>query len=166
MLQLPHTLRAPIAGLFTTLTAAAALLSPGPARAQPVAPGATVSYKVVTASERGTCIQIGLDLARLVAPQAGIRLELLPSKGSADNVSRLRYDTDVKLAIVQSDVYQAFIDYADGGNATAAELIRPLRVVLPLYDEESHFVVRADSPLQYAHEIRGRRMNIAHCTCA
>jgi TRAP transporter TAXI family solute receptor len=160
MLHLPRTLRALAASLFITLTVPVALLSPGTAPAQQAVPTPMVSYKIVTASERGTYIQIGRDLARFVAPQAGIQLESLPSKGSADNVSRLRYDTDVKLAIVQSDVYQAFVDYAEAGNATAADLIRPLRVVLPLYDEEIYFVVRADSPLQYVHEIKGRRINI------
>jgi TRAP transporter TAXI family solute receptor len=121
---------------------------------------APVTYKIVTASERGTYIQIGRDLARFVAPQAGVQLEALPSKGSADNVRRLRYDTDVKLAIVQSDVYQAFLDFALKGDAEAAELIKPLRVVLPLYDEEIYFIVRADSPLQYVHEIRDHTINI------
>ena len=71
---------------------------------------AAVDYKIVTASERGTYIQIGNDLARFVAPDADIALQVLPSKGSADNVNRLRYDTGVKFAIVQSDVYQAFLD--------------------------------------------------------
>ena len=139
--------------------ALALLLAPlGAALAQGAQP--TVTYKIVTASDRGTYIQIGRDLARFVAPQAGIQLEALPSKGSADNVSRLRYDTDVKLAIVQSDVYQAFLDYAARGSAEASELIKPLRVVLPLYDEEIYFVVRADSPMQFVHEIRDARINI------
>ena len=160
MSHLPRTLHALAAALFTMLSATAALVSPGAALAQPSASTPTVSYKIVTASERGTYIQIGRDLARFVAPQAGIQLEALPSKGSADNVSRLRYDTGVKFAIVQSDVYQAFVDYADAGNTVAADLIRPLRVVLPLYDEEIYFVVRTDSPLQYVHEIKGRRINI------
>jgi TRAP transporter TAXI family solute receptor len=130
----------------------------GAASAQAASP--TVMYKIVTASDRGTYIQIGRDLSRFIAPQAGINLEAMPSKGSADNVSRLRYDTDVKLAIVQSDVYQAFLDYAAQGNVEAAELIKPLRVILPLYDEEIYFVVRADSPLQFVHEIRGLKINI------
>jgi TRAP transporter TAXI family solute receptor len=134
------------------------LASCGTAWAQATLP--TVMYKIVTASDRGTYIQIGRDLSRFIAPQASIQLEALPSKGSADNVSRLRYDTDVKLAIVQSDVYQAFLDYAARGNAEAADLIRPLRVVLPLYDEEIYFVVRADSPLQFVHEIRNLKINI------
>jgi TRAP transporter TAXI family solute receptor len=142
----------------TLAALAGGLLIGGAVFAQATLP--TISYKIVTASERGTYIQIGRDLARFVAPQAGIQLESMPSKGSADNVSRLRYDTNVKLAIVQSDVYQAFLDYAAKGNSEAAELIRPLRVVLPLYDEEIYFVVRTDSPLQFVHEIKDRKINI------
>ncbi len=121
---------------------------------------AAVEYKIVTASERGTYIQIGRDLAKFVAPDADMVLDVLSSKGSADNLNRLRYEANVKLAIVQSDVYQAFLDYAAAGNADASRLIRPLRVVMPLYNEEIYFIVRADSPLQYVHEIKDKRMNV------
>jgi uncharacterized protein len=121
---------------------------------------AAAEYKIVTASERGTYIQIGRDLAKYIAPEADIVLEVLPSKGSSENVNRLRYELNVKLAIVQSDVYQAFLDFAAAGNTDAARLIRPLRVIMPLYNEEIYFIVRADSPLKYVHEIRDRKMNI------
>ena len=53
---------------------------------------AAVDYKIVTASERGTYIRIGRDLAEFVAPAADIKLEALPSAGSADNARRLRYE--------------------------------------------------------------------------
>lgn len=120
----------------------------------------TAQYKVVTASERGTYIQIGRDLGRFVAPDADIVLEALPSAGSAENVRRLRFEPGVKLALVQSDVYQAFLDQAAGGNAEAANMIRPLRVVMPLYSEEIYFIARADSPLEYVHEIENMRINV------
>lgn len=162
-----HRTRAPHAprGARSALASrAAALLLAGLALLFAAAPAAAadppVPYKIVTASERGTYIQIGRDLGRFVAPDAGIQLESLPSKGSAENVRRLRYDLGVKLAIVQSDVYQAFLDYAAAGNVEAGELIRPLRVVLPLYNEEIYFVVRADSPLQFVHEIKDQKINI------
>jgi TRAP transporter TAXI family solute receptor len=121
---------------------------------------AQVDYKIVTASERGTYIQIGRDLATFVAPDAGIALEVLPSAGSAENVRRLRYEAGVKFALVQSDVYQAYIDQAAGGNAEARQLLRKLRLILPLYNEEIYFVVRADSKLQYVHDIRDARINV------
>jgi len=120
---------------------------------------AAAEFKIVTASDRGTYIQIGRNLAEFVAPQADIALEALPSAGSAENVRRLRYEPGVKMALVQSDVYQAFLDQAAGGNADARDMIRPLRVIMPLYNEEIYFVVREDSPLNYIHEIKDVKIN-------
>ena len=115
---------------------------------------AAADYKIVTASERGTYIQIGKDLGKFIAPSADINLEALPSAGSSENVRRLRHEPGVKFALVQSDVYQAYLDQAAGGNAQARDLIKPLRVILPLYDEEIYFIVRADSNLNFLHEIK------------
>lgn len=120
---------------------------------------AAAEYKIVTASSRGTYIKIGQDLAQFVAPAADVKLEVLPSAGSAENVRRLRYDAGVKLALVQSDVYQAFLDIAAGGNAEARDMIRPLRVIMPLYNEEIYFIARADSELNYIHEIKNARIS-------
>ena len=120
---------------------------------------AQVDLKIVTASERGTYIKIGRDLAEFVAPSAGINLESVPSAGSAENVRRLRYEQGVKLALVQSDVYQSFLDMAAGGNAAAGNLIRPMRVIMPLYNEEIYFIARADAPLNYIHEIKDAKIN-------
>jgi len=120
---------------------------------------AAAEYKIVTASERGTYIKIGRDLAQFVASSANIELDAVPSAGSAENVRRLRYEPGVKFALVQSDVYQAFLDMAAGGNAEAGAMIRPLRVIMPLYNEEIYFVVRADSDRNYVHEIRNAKIN-------
>jgi len=76
-----------------------------------------------------------------------------PTKGG------LRYDLGVKLAIVQADVYQAFLDRAAGGNAEASTIIRPLRVILPLYNTEIHYIVRSDSPFNSLHDIETARIN-------
>jgi uncharacterized protein len=119
---------------------------------------AATPYKIVTASERGTYIQIGRDLAKFVAPSADIDLEVLSSAGSAENVHRLRFEPGVKFALVQSDVYQAFINQGEA-RPDAARIIRPLRVIMPMYNEEIYFVARADSPLQFVHEIRDARIN-------
>ena len=120
---------------------------------------AAVDYKIVTASERGTYIKIGRDIAQYIAPTADINLEALPSAGSAENVRLLRYEPGVKLALVQSDVYQSYLDIAARGNTAARALINPLRVIMPLYNEEIYFIVRADSERNFIHEIRGARIN-------
>jgi TRAP transporter TAXI family solute receptor len=123
------------------------------------APAAT-PYKIVTASERGTYIQIGRDIAKFVAPASDIDLEVLASAGSAENVQRLRYEAGVRLALVQSDVYQAFLDQAEAGNPDAGAMIRPLRVIMPLYNEEIYFIARADAPFNFVHEIKDARINV------
>ena len=73
----------------------------------------------MTANENGTYFAIGTDLAKLVAPDARISLEVLPTAGSAANIKLLRYEPGVKFAIVQADVYQAFVDQRPPGNAEA-----------------------------------------------
>jgi len=134
------------------LLAAALVLHGGAVSAAP-------SYKIVTANEKGTYYAIGKDLANFVAPESGIDLEVLSTAGSAANIRHLRYDPGVKFAIVQADVFQAFLDRAQAGNAQASTIIRPLRVILPLYNTEIHYVVRADSPLNYLHDIRDAKIN-------
>lgn len=122
--------------------------------------GQTESHKIVTGPETGTYIKIGEDLSRYVAQPAGISLQALPSKGSVENIQRLRYEPRVRLALAQSDVYRAYTNLMVAGNVAAGKLIQPLRVVLPLYNEEIHVVVRADSPLVNLRDIQGKRINI------
>lgn len=126
----------------------------------PILAFARADFKIVTASERGTYIQIGNDLAKKVAGTADINLEVLPSKGSAENVQRLRFEPGVKFALVQSDVYQAYLDRAAAGDRQAGRIIKPLRVILPLYNEEIYFVTRADSPLTHIHQIKDKKINV------
>jgi len=116
------------------------------------------SYKIVTADKRGTYYAIANDIAKFVTPNADIELEVVATSGSAENIKLLRQEPGVKLAIVQADVYQAFVDLA-GSNRDAARTIRPLRVILPLYNTEIHYVVRADSELNYIHDLKNAHIN-------
>src|ERR1700709_54063 len=95
-----------------------------------LATAAGAHYKIVTGPERGTYIQIGQDLSKWVAQPANIELEVIASKGSAENVQRMRFEPGVKLALVQSDVYQAYLDMANHGNADAGNAIRALRRII------------------------------------
>ncbi len=137
---------------FIVATSCAALLNG-------LAAHAGIPYKIVTADPRGTYFAIGNDLAKMIAPQAGIDLEVVPTAGSAENIKLLRHEPGVKLAIVQADVYQAFVERAAGANKEAARIIRPLRVILPLYNTEIHYIARADSELNYLHDIKEAKIN-------
>jgi len=120
---------------------------------------ARAEYKIATGPEQGTAFRVGRDLGKWVAPAADLDLTALPSDGSLENIQRLRYEVGVKFALVQSDVYQSLLDRAATGDRAAEQLIRPLRIILPLYDEEIYFVARADAPFNYVHEIRDQRIN-------
>jgi TRAP transporter TAXI family solute receptor len=113
----------------------------------------------VTADPRGTYYAIAGDLAKLVAPAAGIDLEVVATSGSAENIKLLRHEPGVKLAIVQADVFQAFVDRSGEGHREAMRTIRPLRVILPLYNTEIHYIARADSPINYLHELKDAKIN-------
>jgi hypothetical protein len=121
---------------------------------------AAMPYKIATADPKGTYFAIGNDLAKFVAPNADIDLEVMPTDGSAANIKLLRFEPGVKFAIVQADVYQAFVDRGTGpASGEAARIIRPLRVILPLYNTEIHYIVRADSPYNYLHDIKDAKIN-------
>jgi len=120
---------------------------------------AAAPFKIVTADKRGTYFAIGADLAKFVAPGADIELEVVPTDGSAANIRLLRQEPGVKFAIVQADVYQAFVDRASQSNREALRIIRPLRVILPLYNTEIHYIARADSELNYLHDLKNARIN-------
>lgn len=115
---------------------------------------------IVTGGKTGTYYQIGNNLRDIVAPT----LEVRESKGSWANVEELSQTKGVGLAIVQSDVYAAFVYLRDNPQVPLqtrrqyAQLLANLRVFMPLYREEIHFLVRKDSPLEFIHQIRGARI--------
>ena len=115
---------------------------------------------IVTGGKTGTYYQIGQNLKDIVAPALQVR----ESKGSWANVEDLSQTKGVGLAIVQSDVYSAFVYLRDNPQVPDetrrqyAHLLANLRVFMPLYREEIHFLVRKDSPLEYIHQIRGARI--------
>ncbi|MBK0391048.1 TAXI family TRAP transporter solute-binding subunit [Ramlibacter algicola] len=115
---------------------------------------------IVTGGKTGTYYQIGTNLKDIVSPG----LEVRDSKGSWANVEELSQTKGVGLAIVQSDVYSAFVYLRDNPQVPAetrqqyAHLLANLRVFMPLYREEIHFLVRKDSPLEYIHQIKGARL--------
>ena len=115
---------------------------------------------IVTGGKTGTYYQIGNNLKEIVSPA----LEVRDSKGSWANVEELSQTEGVGLAIVQSDVYAAFVYLRDSPEVPGetrrqyAKLLANLRVFMPLYREEIHFLVRKDSPLEFIHQIKDARI--------
>ena len=121
---------------------------------------AAKSESIVTGGKTGTYYAIGANLRDIVSPT----LEVKDSKGSWANVEEISRTKGVSLAIVQSDVYSAFVRLRDNPENSATtrqeygKLLANLRVFMPLYKEEIHFLVRKDDPIEFIHQIRGKQI--------
>ena len=115
---------------------------------------------IVTGGKTGTYFAIGNNLRNLVAPS----LEVKESNGSWANMEDMSRTKGVTLAIVQSDVYAAFVQMRDSPDVPAdtrreyTQLLTNLRVFMPLYKEEVHFLVRKDDPIDFIHQIKGKQI--------
>jgi TRAP transporter TAXI family solute receptor len=114
-------------------------------------------YCIATGNKKFTYYKIGKSLAKYVAPDAGINLMSVEG-GSIINVKKMRWQYGIKFAIVQSDVLEYYKGKAKKGDKHATDLISSLRVVLPLYKEEVHILVHADSDMEYFHDLKGKRI--------
>jgi TRAP transporter TAXI family solute receptor len=92
---------------------------------------------ITTGNKRGTYYQFGLNLAQLVKSR-NIRLNVLDSAGSVQNVYAVYKAPGVQLGIVQSDVL-AFITKIQT-DAVLARVAGKTRMVFPLYNEEVHLI--------------------------
>ncbi|MEP6589510.1 MAG: TAXI family TRAP transporter solute-binding subunit [Polaromonas sp.] len=119
---------------------------------------AATAESIVTGGKTGTYYAIGSNLRDMVYPS----LEVKDSKGSWANVEDMSRTKGVTLAIVQSDVYSAFVQMRDSREVPEAtrreytQLLANLRVFMPLYKEEIHFLVRKDDPMEFIHQIKGK----------
>ncbi len=119
-----------------------------------------ITYDITTGGKTGTYYQIGLNLAKYVAPDACIKLNVLNSSGSLDNALKLNSKNNIKFAIVQNDVLQELKKKANEGNKKAARLVKNLRVLWPLYNEEIHILASVKSNIKTFADLKGKRINI------
>jgi TRAP transporter TAXI family solute receptor len=150
-----------LGGLWLPLSGYA--VCPNPAKLPCTCENHPKGYCITTGNKKFTYYKIGKSLAEYVAPDAGINL--MPVEGgSIVNVQKMRWQYGVKFAIVQSDVLEYYKGKAKKGDRYATDLISPLRVVLPLYKEEVHLLVRADSEMEYFHDIKGKKIALGSAT--
>lgn len=119
-----------------------------------------IAYDITTGGKTGTYYQIGLNLAKFVAPDACIKLKVLNSNGSLDNALKLNSPNNIKFAIVQNDVLQQLKVMAKKGNKKAADLVKNLRVLWPLYNEEIHIITAANSDIKNFADLKNKKISI------
>lgn len=115
------------------------------------------SASITTGSKTGTYIKIGNEIKRYVTNPNDISLHVLESKGSIDNIEKLGLNKSVKYAIVQHDVIAKFRGTSNTANRLLSE---NTKVLLPLYYEEIHFLVKKNSDMKYIKDIKDKRINV------
>jgi hypothetical protein len=128
-------------------SAAAPVSSPDAASAPAGAPADTGRYDVLAAAGDVTHLRIARELAGALSAETTAG-RVVPLADATDPIAGLRVPG--RLAIVRVDALRAARDSA----------APPQRVLTPLFPEEVLFIVRADSPLKYIHELRDRRLSI------
>ena len=118
---------------------------------------------IATGSYSGVYIRIGQDIANLCGDFGVVgspsnprfRLNVIATRGGFDGIKRLQYEGEVQLAIVQSDLHHFAVrasnpsDPSYGAKESSANrerwknLADNIRLVLPLYSEAIHLVVRS-----------------------
>lgn len=122
----------------------------------PVAAQQEFGKAVMTGGATGTYIQIGRDLAGLMA-QCGQTLNVVESAGSLENFMAVRTRSNTQFGIVQSDVLEYLKTYS-ANDPDVARAIRGVRIAFPLYDEEVHLLAR--SGIDSVDDLAGKRVAI------
>lgn len=120
-----------------------------------VAAGAPTKISMITGSSLGTYAQIGQNIKQLCT---NFQVTLFESAGSSQNVSQvLKNPKNVNFGIAQLDVLYVLEQL--GSDADKAKL-KKLKMVVPLYSEEIHLLVRHDKKIRTLLDLKGKRVNV------
>ena len=109
---------------------------------------------LATGSEKGVYYALGQDIAE-VAKKSGLRISVLSSQGSQENLYWLSEDK-AQLCIAQSDtVYNAY-----NGFGRFKEKITNLQAIASLYTEAVHILVRNPLYIRKIEDFKGKRISI------
>lgn len=109
---------------------------------------------IVTGGTQGTYYAFGNDIKRTCS---GLQqFNVLESAGSLSNIERVLGNPDSQYGIVQQDalLYKTM----DGTQPDAKKTKEKLKMIFPLYNEEIHVLVPANSPLNSLQALAGKKV--------
>ena len=109
---------------------------------------------IATGPSGGSYFQIAQDIKNL-AGKEGIELQVIPTKGSLENIERLGTGK-VDLAIVQLDALRFISDVV---KQQGLDLFDKIKVVLNLYPEEIHILTNRKE-IQTFYNLEGKRVSV------
>ena len=121
-----------------------------------MADAAQPEFGISTGDQKGTDDAFGNDLAK-VAQKKGLKLKVIATEGSLENMYKILKNPDLQLAIVQHDVLFWMEAQAD---TTAKSISQKTKMILPLYDEEVHILAREGANIREFEDLAGKRVAI------
>lgn len=116
----------------------------------------SAGYPMASGPPGGNYERLAKSLAADAQAQ-GVKLAVLPTAGSFDNIVLLRRRT-AELAFVQADVAAQAV--AGKGAFANAGPYEGLRALLALFPEQLHIIVRADDRARRLSDLAGRRVSL------
>jgi TRAP transporter TAXI family solute receptor len=113
-----------------------------------------IELGMATGGVEGTYYQFGQDLSALAA-QHGIKLNVVPSRGSFENMVGIFDSRSTQLGMAQSDVV-IFMNMF--GEPKIKDIAKEIKVVFPLYDEEVHILAR--EAIKTFADLQGKKVAI------
>jgi hypothetical protein len=113
------------------------------------------AFTIATGPTDGTYFQIAQDIKN-VAAKDGIELQVMPTKGSFENIQLLSTGK-VELAIVQLDALRFTSDTLR--QQRGLELFDSIKVVLNLYPEEIHILTK-NKAIQTFYHLEGKKVSV------
>jgi TRAP transporter TAXI family solute receptor len=111
---------------------------------------------LVSGNLNATYLSIAYDLSAVLDDGDNLRVLPVIGKGGGQNIRDVRFLKGIDLGITQSNLLNAFRRSGEIGN-----LDDKIVYIAKLYNEEMHFVVRADSSITSIEQLDGKRVNFS-----
>jgi uncharacterized protein len=111
---------------------------------------------LVSGNLNATYLSIAYDLSAVLDDGDNLRILPVIGKGGGQNIRDVRFLKGIDLGITQSNLLNSFRRSNEIGN-----IDEKIVYIAKLYNEEMHFVVRADSGITSLEELGGRTVNFS-----
>ncbi len=111
---------------------------------------------LVSGNLNATYLSIAYDLSAVLDDGDNLRILPVIGKGGGQNIRDVRFLKGIDLGITQSNLLNAFRRSGEIGN-----LDDKIVYIAKLYNEEMHFVVRADSGITSIEQLESKRVNFS-----
>jgi TRAP transporter TAXI family solute receptor len=111
---------------------------------------------LVAGNLNATYLSIAYDLSAVLDDGDNLRILPVIGKGGGQNIRDVRFLKGIDLGITQSNLLNAFRRSNEIGN-----IDDKIVYIAKLYNEEMHFVVRADSGITSIEQLEGKRVNFS-----